>query len=50
MTGNPYRVNVLVAGRCKVDLRGERMEEVKEFMYLETELCKHEEVDGEIRD
>ncbi len=44
---NPYRVSVPVAGRCKVDLGGERMEEVKEFKYLETVLCKHGEVDGE---
>ncbi len=46
---NPYRICVPVAGRCKVDL-GERMEEVKEFKYLETVLCKHGEMDGEIRE
>ncbi len=47
---NPYRVSVPVAGRCKVDLGGERMEEVKEFKYLGTVLCKHGEMDGEIRE
>ncbi len=29
---NPYTVSVPVAGRCGVHLRGERMEEVKEFL------------------
>ncbi len=40
---NPYRVTVLVA-----DL-GKRMEEVKEFKYLGTVLCKHGEMDGKRR-
>ncbi len=35
-----YRVNVPVVGRCEVVL-GERTEEVKEFKYLGTALCKH---------
>ncbi len=46
---NPYKVSVPVAGRCEVDL-GEKMEEMKEFNYLGTVLCKHGDMDGEIRD
>ena len=47
---NPYRVSVPVAGRCEVELGGERMEEVKEFKYLGAVLCKHGEMEGEIRE
>ena len=43
----PYRVNVPAIGRCEVVL-GEKME-MKEFKYLGTVLCKHGEMEGEIR-
>ena len=36
----PSRVSVPAVGRCEVVL-GEKMEEVKEFKYLGTVLCKH---------
>ncbi len=39
-----------VAGRCEVDLGGERMEEVKEFKYLGTVLCRQGEMDGEMKE
>ena len=39
---------MLGVGRCEAVL-GEKMEEVKEFKYLETVLCKHGEIEGEIR-
>ena len=45
----PYRVNVPVAENCEIILGGEKMEVVKEFKYLGTVLCKHGEMDGEIR-
>ena len=43
------RVSVPAVGRCEVVL-GERMEEVKEFKYLGAMLCKHGEMEGEIRE
>ena len=36
----PYWVSVPAVGRCVV-VQGEKMEEVKEFMYLGTMLCKN---------
>ena len=45
----PYRVSVPPIGRCEVVL-GEKMEEVKEFTYLGTVLCKQGEMEGKIRD
>ena len=38
------------AERCGIVLRGERMEEVNEFKYLGTIICKHGELEGEIRE
>ncbi len=38
-----------LTGRCELDL-GKRLEEVKEFKYLGTVLCKHGEIGGEIRE
>ncbi len=35
--------------RCKIWL-GKKMEEVNEFEYLQTILCKHGSVEGEIRE
>lgn len=37
-----------VAGRYKIVLGGERIEEVEEFKYLGTVLTKHEEMEEEI--
>ena len=36
-------------GRCEIVL-GEKMEEVKEFKYLGTVLCKYGEMEREIRE
>ena len=41
----PYRVSV---DRCEVVLGREKMEEVKEFKYLITVVCKHGAMEGEI--
>ena len=46
----PYRVSVPAVGRCEVVPGGKKMEEVKEFKYLGTVLCKHGEMRGEIRE
>ena len=46
----PYRMNVTQVRWYKAHLRGERMEEVKDFKYLETVQCKQEEMEGEIRE
>ena len=43
--GNPYRVSVPVAERCKIVMGGEGMEVVKEFKYLGTVLSKHGEME-----
>ena len=42
----PYRMSVPAVGRCELVL-GEEMEEVKEFKYLGTVLCKHGENEGQ---
>ena len=41
----PYRVSVPVKGRYEVVLRGEKIEEVKEFKYLGKLLSKHEKME-----
>lgn len=46
---DPYRVSVLVEERCEIVLRNERMEVLKEFMYLGTVLSKHAEME-EVRE
>ena len=43
---NPYRVSVPVNEKCKIVLRDERMEVVKEFKYLGRVLSKHGEMEG----
>ena len=35
-------------GRCEVVIEGEKMEEVKEYKYLTTVICKHGEMESEI--
>ena len=47
---NPYRVNEQCVYECGINLGGERLEEVKEFKYLGTVLCKHGSMEGEIRE
>ena len=46
----PYRRSVSAVGRCEVLLGGERIEEEKQLKYLGTVLCKHGEMEGEIRE
>ncbi|KAK3889856.1 hypothetical protein Pcinc_006182 [Petrolisthes cinctipes] len=46
----PYRVGVPTGTKCEITLRGERMEEVKEFKYLGTVMCKHGSMEREIRE
>ncbi len=46
----PYRVGVEAILGCKIWLMKERMEEVNEFKYLGTILCKHGSMEGEIRE
>ena len=45
-----YKVSVPATGRCEVVLGGEKMEEVKECKYLETDVCKHGDMEREIRE
>jgi len=46
----PYRVNEQSELECKINMDGVRLEEVREFKYLGTILCKHGSMDGEIRE
>ena len=43
-----YWVSEPTVGMCEAVLEGGKMEEVKEFKYLGTVLCKHGEMEGEI--
>ncbi len=46
----PYRVGSKAIPECKIWLGREKMEEVNEFKYLGTMLCKHGSMKGEIRE
>ncbi len=46
----PYRVGSEAIPGCKVWLRKEKMEEVNEFSYYGTILCKHGSMEREIRE
>ncbi len=46
----PYRVESEAILGCKIWLGREKMEEVNEFQYLRTILCKHGSMEGEIRE
>ncbi len=46
----PYRVGSEDIPECKIWLGKEKMEEVNEFKYLGTILCKHGSMEGEIRE
>ena len=46
----PYRVSEQCVMECKIDMDGVRLEEVKEFKYLGTMLCKYGSMEGEIRE
>ncbi len=46
----PYRVGTEAKSECKIWLGKEKMEEVNEFKYLGTILCKHGSMEGEIRE
>ncbi len=45
-----YRVRLPAVARCRLMLGSKKMEEVSEFKYLETVLCKHGGMKGEIRE
>ncbi len=45
-----FRVRIPAVARCRIMLGSEKMEEVSEFKYLGTVLCKHGGVEGEIRE
>ncbi len=45
-----YRVRLPAVVRSRIMLGSEKMEEVSEFKYLETVLCKHGGMEGEIRE
>ncbi len=45
-----YRVRLPPVARCRIILGSEEMEEVSEFKYLGTVLCKHGGMEGEIRE
>ena len=45
-----YRVRLPPVARCRIILGNEEMEEVNEFKYLGTVLCKHGGMEGEIRE
>ncbi len=45
-----YRVRLLAVARCRTTLGSKKMEEVSEFKYLGTVLCKHRGMDGQMRE
>lgn len=45
----PYRLSVPAVAVYEMVVGGKRIEQVNEFNYLGTLLCKHDEMDGEIR-
>ncbi len=46
----PYRVGTECEQECKITLNGEEMEEVNEFKYLGSVMCKHDGTEGETRE
>ncbi len=46
----PYRVGLEAILECNIWLGKEKMEEVNEFKYLGTVLCKHGRMEGEIKE
>ncbi len=46
----PYRVGIECEKECKIILNGEEMEEVNEFKYLGSFMCKHGGTEGETRE
>ncbi len=49
-SAKPYRVGSEAMLGCKIWLGKEKMEEVNEFKYLGTIQCKHESMEGEVRE
>ncbi len=45
----PYRVGIECEKECKIILNGEEMEEVNDFKYLGSVMCKHGGTEGETR-
>ncbi len=46
----PYRVGIECEKVCKIILNAEEMEEVNEFRYLGSVMCKHRGTEGETRE
>ncbi len=46
----PYRVGNECEKECKIILNGEEMEEVNDFKYLGSVMCKHGDTEGETRE
>ncbi len=46
----PYRVGIECEKECKIILNGEEMEEVNEFKYPGSVVCKHDGTEGETRE
>ncbi len=45
-----YCVRLPAVASCRIMLGSEKMEEVSEFKYLGTVICKHGGMEGEIRE
>ena len=48
--GRPYRVRLENESSCRITMGGQCLEEVKEFKYLGTMLCKYGSMEGEVRE
>ncbi len=46
----PYRVGIKCEKECKIILNGEAMDEVNEFKYLGSVMCKHGGTEEETRE
>ena len=46
----PYRVRMENESGCKIIMGGKCLEEVKEFKYLGTMLCKYGSMEGKVRE
>ncbi len=46
----PYRAGIECENECKIILNGEEMEEVNEYKYLGSVMCKHGGTEGETKE